>query len=292
MNQRVTTVRCYLPEGKLKKLFWLLLIVGSVVACTSANAPATSTQAAVPTESEGMAEQESDTGPEEYKWEASPVLISLQSTAGFTLYDYAWGLTPHLLVFSDGRVFGTQWQEFDSRLIWQATIPPAEVCNLLLQVESAGFFDFRQSDYVEPGVTDSGTTHITVQAWRTNSISAYALEFALVNDDEGYEPVSPTLAETYRLLSEFQPANAQPYQPERIGLLIDLAPTDASDEIWPLSNPSLNELFADDSTEVVIDGQEATEVYTLFEDSYSKIFLDGETKYWVVARPLFPHEIW
>lgn len=228
-----------------------------------------------------------------YSWTARPVLIDVQKIPWHTPYVYASGLTPGLIVYADGRVVGTQWHSGGSRSIWEATLSTEKLCQLLFQIDSLGFFDFPQSEYQENLITDADTTYVSVWAWRSNTIIANALggRSGLENED-----AMVPLYEAYQYLSTFKPPNSKPYQPERVVLMIHRMEDEIATEAWPASLPGLKELAGDlvwpKYREVLIEGEEATEVNTFFQEDVSRLyFSDGET-YRVTLRPLFPLEVY
>ncbi len=231
-------------------------------------------------------------------WEASPVLVSMQTVIGYTSYfpdSFPWSLTPDLVVYADGLVVGRNSQYIDSltkNSYWTAKVTPNEICYLLNQIDSVGFFNFDKDEYITPGESHLNTTQIEVQSWKTRTISVRGLDFAVYNADGGFSPSS--LTETYRLLKSFPPPNAMPYEPERIGLLINQVDNDNLAKLWPLSTPDLGEL-ADgleprEHREFAFDGERATRIFNLFQGDWFKLFKDGGKTYMVTMRPFFPLE--
>jgi hypothetical protein len=246
-----------------------------------------------------LAACQSNSQKEPHRWQAVPVLIELYTSPGFTPPDFAWNKMPELVVYADGRVIRTQLDYAGSeyqRSVLEAHLASSEICSLLTQIEANGFFDPSAGVYTPPGVTDMGTTFITVKAWQTQQISAYGLDFAL---DTQYGPAggiaSPALTKTYILLSQFAPANAQPYQPDRVAVLVHPLESSQAAQLWPIADLKLSTLITDTTTgraEVVLDGDKATQVYQLFADHLSVAFSENGKAYQVSVRPLLPLEIW
>jgi hypothetical protein len=232
-----------------------------------------------------------------HSWPASPVVASLYHGPGYTSRSDAWSAMPSLVVYADGRVIVTSFEQSGSeylRSVELAQIAPAEVCSLLGAIDGYGFFDYDSDDYPRPQITDNGTTQIKVDAWRSMDASAYALHYVLGEPDL-LDSVPSSLVETYRLLSDFSPPNRAPYRPERISLLIETTTSAEPAADWPLAAPSLKELLAsmnEDTKELVLDGQQAADVYALFGKHESMIYSDGVTRYTITLRPLLPLEIW
>ncbi len=232
-------------------------------------------------------------------WDAQPILIELFSSAGYTSEEIAWSNMPDFVLYADGRVMvthfdyiETQYRQTVTRTVVEGHLTTTEVCALLNQIEVDGFFDMSEVDYQAPGVTDVGMTNISVNAWRTQSISAYALGYAIYDPKSGAK-VPAALATTYERLSEYQPANGQPYQPERIALhIIPEQDTSIAAHLWPLTQPTIRDLLsqADKDGTVIVDGQEARDLYTLWNNDLGRTYAENNQIYQIVLRPLLPLE--
>jgi hypothetical protein len=239
----------------------------------------------------------------------SRVVASLYNGPGFTDSATAWSLMPRLVIYADGRVIVTSYAYVNAeytRSVELAQVAPAEVCSLLAQIDGAGFFDYDPADYPDFDASDLGTTEISVDAWRSKQVSAYGLSFFLNPEPEdGIKEFMQTmgitfsdaLSSTYSLLSGYRPPNPAPYQPERVVLLIDSSNSSRPASDWPLDSPSLKDLLAtvkedDRHPEVVLEGQQAADVYALFGQLVTQIYADGDTSYEVTLRPLLPQELW
>jgi outer membrane protein assembly factor BamB len=237
------------------------------------------------------------TAPETHSWQASPVLAMVFTSAGFTPPDYAWSVVPSFVLYADGRVIVTResYRTGDTpRLIDEGRLDASQMCSLLNQIAVDGFLTLKQSDYIDPQVTDQGTTQITVNAWQTNTISAYGLGFALYQKDSGVQ-VPTALKATAERLINYLPANARPYQPDR--LAVRLAPIDSqvAAPLWPLSQSTLTELVTKangTSGVVLVEGQAAQDIYSQFAGSFSKSYSENGKTYAVTIRPVFPYEKW
>jgi len=233
--------------------------------------------------------------PTSHTWKAEPVLINLFTSAGYTSSSYAWSVMPNLVVYADGRVVSSEIDRQagqTKRTVLEAQLTSDEVCSLLTQIETDGFFDVSQADYREPGITDNGTTTIEVNAWRTQALHAYALHYAVYESDAGAQ-VPPALATTYKRLSTYQPPNGQPYQPERIALIIrSYEDTTTAAPLWPLVQPRLGDLLnrAGKSGEVLLEGQEARDLYALWNDDLVRTYIENAQTYQLIVRPLLPLE--
>jgi hypothetical protein len=218
---------------------------------------------------------------------------------GLDSYEYAWNLAPQLVVYSDGRVIGTEWGLIGPNWLpryWQGVISDQELCRLLVEIDNFGFLDsdiikFDASDY-----TDLETTNISIQAWKPKSVSSYGLDFSIDQEGEMINDIPLELAETYKLLSNFRSPNASPFEPERVALLIRRREDDKPAELWSLTQPKLSELTVElgetGRIEAVVEDQQAAEIFAQFRGEYTRLFWEQGQVYEVTVRPLFPLEIW
>ena len=238
------------------------------------------------------------------RWSSSPVVASLYYSPGFTPETYAWSAMSPLVVYADGRVIVVDYDfstAQDTRSVTMAQIAPDELCSLLGAIDGYGFFDYNAAEYLTPDITDNGTTVIKVDAWRSMEARPYALGHALNPwTPPGMEKpevmtVPSALSETHRLLADYRPANLAPYQPERIALLIQRNVGQSYGQIWPLVSPSLHDMVAalkENEAEVVLEGQQAADVYALFGELVTRTYHDGDDSYTITLRPLLPLETW
>lgn len=202
---------------------------------------------------------------------------------------------PELVVYADGRVIASRDKPSGqtlTRSVVEAQLQPGDVCTLLAQIEIDGFFKDDTAIYVPPGVTDMGTTHVTVRGWLSQTVSAYGLDVALSKE---HGPVgaayAPGLARTYRRLRDYQLRRAKPYQPERVAVRISSFQSDQAAPLWPLSDPRLTDLSSR-TGDIVLEGKQAVEVYKLFGSHLSQSYVEKGKAYRVTVRPLLPLEQW
>jgi hypothetical protein len=241
-----------------------------------------------------------------HEWSATPVLVTLQTQQGMF---GARTRLPSLVIYADGTVIRMREESTAMgrrQFIDRAQLPPADLCRLLGQIDAAGFFEVNPADYVNPRVVDLGNTIISVDAWRSNAISAYALEIA-VDEPRSGAVVPPGLAATYRLLATYTPPNFMPYQPERID--VDVAAIAATDvpaivvtdvptqtaqtavAAWPVAGLVLADLVKQREP---LDGPPAAAIYALFAtDTAATRFYQADGQVYAVrVRPLLPFEQW
>lgn len=141
--------------------------------------------------------------PSSHTWDAQPVLISLfTSTNNTKISFYEWSKLPDLVVYADGRVLLAR--EGPKRVVYEAHLQPAEVCSLLQQIVTNGFWDLQQKDYKAVEYADLQTTWIGINAWQRKEVSAYGLEIA-----PSGTPVPSALKATYMRLRDYAPPNLQ-----------------------------------------------------------------------------------
>jgi DNA-binding beta-propeller fold protein YncE len=302
MSRKLITSKKYRKHGLDMKILFQSFVLGLFLASCNTPTPPDilPTPTPFPENSSSdiqvitaVAEQENHT------WVASPVLMSLETEAGFTSYEYAWSLTPDLILYSDGLLVGTNWEPSWPDYIptvWQANLSNSEMCDLLYEIESLGFYDFDNKDYEEPGVTDQQTIILSAHTWRTNYISAYALSDYIGNSEPNNRSA---LVNTYHLLSNFKPANTSAYQPDQVALLVSEAqgePHTVAVALWPFEDINLAELATKmdrfNTVETLLEGPLAKEIYRQFAGYWTQPFIEDGKIYTVTIRPLFPLEIY
>jgi hypothetical protein len=217
--------------------------------------------------------------PQMRRWQASPVLVQLQQAEVLD----SWPQTLRILVYADGRVITSRYDYIE-----ESQLSPAELCALLGEIESDGFFDFDPADYTPPLVFDGVTTHIEVNAWRSQSITASMLEEVLRGEIDGDVPAP--IADTYERLKGFLSAKQTPYQAQRVVLFVTKSTLGDAAPGWPITTLSLGELST--TSDVVIEGEAAAELQALFGAERTKRYVEGETGYHVTLHRLLPLEIW
>ncbi|MBP7686824.1 MAG: hypothetical protein KA765_02915 [Thermoflexales bacterium] len=224
-----------------------------------------------------------------HTWDAQPVLISLFTATNNTRrVDYEWSKLPDLVVYADGRLLVTHTEAKQS--IYETHLQPAAVCSLLQQIAADGFWNLQQENYKAVEYADLQTIWIGVNAWQRKEVSAYGLEAA-----PSGTPVPPELKATYMRLRDYTPPNLRPYQPDKLAItVIELDQRQSSTE-WPLQKPRLADLHSREhgaGSGVVIDHQEASDVYQLFAGDFSRTYRENGKAYQLTIRPLLPFEIW
>ncbi len=247
-----------------------------------------------------------------HEWSQSEPLVTFGSLGG----DGACATTPiDFTLLSNGELYIVDWNnDLKAFEIKTTTLSRQNTCNLLNSIDQAGFFDYDPSTYVyEPHIIMGGAvTYISIKAWRSNSVGLYALYDFIDNLDFikkawgcgdcldlGLPTVLPSIRKTYRLLSNYEPENLQVYQPNRIGVWVEVDKyTDKNNiPIWPLKSVKLSQIVfpeghIGDDPNIVLTGANAKSVYELFNQSMNCgiNIVEGDKVYWVRARPLLPNE--
>jgi len=247
-----------------------------------------------------------------HKWPAEHTLIE------FDIYGGDGGCCFHyppaqLTLFSDGEVFTTRYDD-DSFEVFSSRLSRGEVCSLLNTIDQFGFLDYEPAPYLDQidrtWLDGGGSTHIKVNAWKSNSIALRELHFIIHNGEEyltevpdapPLPDVPPSLRDTFLLLSELAIPDESLYQPANLVLwadeplewmLSDLPPA----RPWPMASPSIAQIRAASqypSDGLLITGHPAREAFSLFDNAipiYGSLFSEDGLIYVVFDRPLLPGE--
>jgi len=227
--------------------------------------------------------------PSSHTWDAEPVLISLfTSTNNTKISYYEWCKLPDLVVYADGRALITR--EDPQRIIYEAHLQPTDICSLLQQIATDGFWDLQQKDYRTVEYADLQTIWIGVNAWQRKEVSAYGLEIA-----PSGTPIPSAFRATYLRLRDYTPPNLQVFQPDKLVVSVFELDQQQTAVEWPLQKPTLTGLGSrrtSTSNDIAIDGQEASDIYKLFAGDFSRTYQQDGKRYRLTIRPLLPFEIW
>ncbi|CAG0940710.1 hypothetical protein ANRL1_00252 [Anaerolineae bacterium] len=147
-----------------------------------------------------------------------------------------------------------------------------------------------RKNYEAVGYADLQTIWIGVSAWQRKEVSAYGLEAA-----SSGTPVPPELKAVYIRLRDYALPNLQRFQPDKLVVTILERAQQQSATEWPLQKPGLADLLSREHgawSGVVIDHQEASDVYQLFAGDFSRTYRENGKTYQLTIRPLLPFEIW
>lgn len=239
------------------------------------------------------------------QWEASPVLAQLYVAPDLLITpEFHWMGVSDVVLYRDGRLIVNRFisnREGERWVLETTQLSQPEICDWLVDMEAIGFFDFQPADYEPISVTDSNTTYFSVRAWREQVLAAYAFSPALdAEDNAEMGGATPTgLVEGYWHLKRLQELPLQPYQPERLQLL--LYPFDYEideSEPWTIETISLAEMMAHYQGDAnggwwsiaEIPTSEVAAVWSLLGERRQATFREGDTIYQVFVRPILPFE--
>jgi hypothetical protein len=247
---------------------------------------------------------ESTTGP------IKPILIEAGFAGGDggTSYDVFFGRgMPFLVLYTDGQLL---IQVEDSArpgqyyVFLEKRLSVTEICTLLKQIADTGFFalkgtgrDFPDDSIYRGDYNDynfgSGAGSVFIEVNGNPSKGIYveypALDFNVV------DPVK----KVYELITRYKPIDMQVYVSDRVLLQVEHQPseewmdvTPVPPEPWPPEMPSLANVLADDATQgsMVVAGPQARQIMELMTLPGGRSFTEDGKSYFVVGRPLLPHE--
>ncbi|MDH3943915.1 MAG: hypothetical protein OEV06_07485 [Anaerolineae bacterium] len=196
----------------------------------------------------------------------------------------AWSVVPQFILYSDGQVFVTHYEYSNKGYLinyLRGEFSQVEMCEFLLDIENAGFFDYDPESYIDPGITDMGDTEISVTAWEENYLSAYGLGRS--DSDE--------ILSTYKIITTRSIPNLKPYIPDEIALMIYPYRWENSAPLWPFEDLPISQLVKQAVDDVVVlSGDEAERVFNHFDNRLSQTFREKEYLYEIIIKPIFPFE--
>lgn len=251
---------------------------------------------------------------EAHTWLPENRLVIVDSHGGDGCCQYP--RPPELILYSNGQLYIYHSQA--GQLLTKKLIRE-EICAFLNTIDQLGFFDYDPATYlIDPygrqidsyAIEGSSTQHISVKAWRSNSMSLYGL-WSFIEDEETYvdwpknrpyQPptILPSLSSTFLFLSSYLPDGLQIYKPEALEVWITGSAYSAdSAKIWPIEEPSLEYLVEnaqpDDrygSSVITIEGVSAHKVFEVFAQSLQpQVYSDGKNMAELYVMPLLPDEI-
>jgi hypothetical protein len=253
-----------------------------------------------------------------HEWIPIEPLIAFGGYGGDGGCGFEGTLPIYFTLLSNGELFVLEWNnDLKTYEIKSTTLSRQNTCNLVNSIDQAGFFSYDPSTYISdpqnwwPPIMGSATTHITVQAWRSNSVDLYGLHSFINRKDEikkaggcgdcpdlEFPTILPSIRKTFQLLENYQPPNLEIYQSQRIGLWIDTYAGTTDTIAWSLKSVKLSKLvFPDGSAgndpNIILTGATAKSVYELFNHSINVCgmnVIEGDKVYRVFARPLLPNE--
>lgn len=253
-----------------------------------------------------------------HEWIPNDPLIAFGGSGGDGGCGFEYTLPLQFSLLSNGEVYILNWSEdLGNYQLKMAVLSRQNTCNLLNSIDQAGFFDYDPSTYINepnwyPPIQGVGRTHISVQAWKSNSVDLYGLGAFINQENEirqsltecatcpelKFPNILPSIRKTYQILGNYDTPNLEIYQPARIGLWVD---TDTGPENalpWPVESVKLSQVIFhqkdnESSPNIILTGLEAKAAYQLFNNNINVCginVIEGEKTYRVFARPLLPNE--
>jgi hypothetical protein len=196
----------------------------------------------------------------------------------------------------------------------ETTLPEAEMCDLLERIADAGFFEIAEDagNVFEP--SPALYTFDTEHGWPPFGEGSPNPSIVVNGDPAGHVTIlddwldylQPGMAGVYDMLDTYRPPGLVPYTTDRVALFIgrgsEPATDDEAGEPWPADLPSLADLYAeagpfgadsvdDGERSILVEGEPVPALLGLFDNRMrGQQFTDGEWNYYVIARPLLPHE--
>jgi len=253
-----------------------------------------------------------------HEWTPSEPLIAFGGFWGDGGCGFERELPIDFTLLSNGELYIRDWNK-DSRdyEIKSMTLSRQNTCNLLNSIDQAGFFDYDPSTYIKnpenwrPPTLGAGNTHISVQAWRSNSVTLYNLDGFINRIDETkkawgcgdcpdleFPTILPSIRKTFQLLANYAPANLEVYQSQRIGLWVSTYVETNDTVAWSLKSVKLSQIIFPDgytgnNPNIILTGANAKSVYEFFNQRINVCGInvtEGDKVYRVFARPLLPNE--
>ncbi len=253
-----------------------------------------------------------------HEWIPNEPLIIFGGSGGDGGCGFEGTLPEGFTLLSNGELYVLNWNnDLSTYEIKSTTLSRQNTCNLLNSIDQAGFFDYDPSTYINdpehwsPPIMGIGRTHISVQAWRSNSVDLYGLGAFINRTDEiketwgcgdcpdlQFPTILPSIRKTFQVLANYEPPNLEIYQSARIGLWVDTYAETSDTVVWSLKSIKLSQIvspegYIGDSPNIILTGADAKTVYQLFNQSINVCGInvtEGDKVYRVFARPLLPNE--
>ncbi|MGH2538376.1 MAG: TolB family protein [Candidatus Promineifilaceae bacterium] len=204
---------------------------------------------------------------------------------------------PDVTIYADGQVIltvGTYGYQQEGPQFLDTSTSELELCNLFQQLAQTGYYNWgSEAEYNFDDTTQfsdgGGSFWITTNWpwWRQFFIYAAYIPY-----------LKPEMDAAFQLVTQYQATRTKDlYLPERLVLWIeDANPVAMGEDMnavnWPANLPSLGQLWQDRaSNRINISGDLIQPVLELFDYRSTDFFVfEGEHAYWVIPRPLLPHE--
>ena len=233
-----------------------------------------------------------------------PILLEFGTTGGDggTSYDVFFGREmPSLVLYTDGQLLIGDFSYSGPGGYSQTKLSTQEMCALLRRLQATGFFDvkgtgqnypadpiYKTSEYFGDG---GGSYILRVNGNPAKWVDTYS---------QAVDNLVPEVKAAYELVSKYRPRGMKPFRSDRVIIRIEpkpgedwFGPTPTPPQLWPSTFPSLTAFLKEHSQdgEVILSGQSATLLSQLIPLPGSGFFTENGETYFVVARPLLPHEM-
>lgn len=265
---------------------FLVVVVLSLVACSNTTPTPTSLPTVPPTPVESKV------------WEAPPVLVQYYSDYPSGIETGNWSSIPTLVLYATGQIVVAHTiyasNTWATRSMVTAQLSYSDVCAFLQNFIELGFFEPNALNYYPYQGSDSTTTVLTINGWRSHRLDIYGpLDIAPSTDYNGVA-ISPALANTLDWLNHYSPPQSQPYQPDRISLqAFEWAPGPKDlVEDWPFHDISLEAMANSEWQNASVEGAEAADIYSRFDSTWLKFYRENNIIYWVSVAPIVSLQVW
>jgi hypothetical protein len=261
-----------------------------------------------------------------HSWNPQDILVEYGGYGGDGGSSYGDLLPSQFTLLSTGELFIQNWDdETHSVSIDSVALPRAEVCNLLNSIDQAGFLYYdpmsfvKDPDHWNSPIEGAGYGYININSWSDRHVTQYGLFTYIMEgvhikeiwaEDCGecsfveFPTILPALSNTYSLLCSYRPAGMQVYQPDRLGIWIDVMGNYDGGHTWPLLIPRLSDInirnisanyydFSNLVPDLILSGEDARLVFDLLDQRINEdgvVFTEGTKGYIAFVRPLLPNE--
>jgi hypothetical protein len=245
---------------------------------------------------------------------AADVVIRVATGGGFVPIEYNYTMVPELTVYGDGRIIvtGPTTLEYPGKALpnLQTTIVSEEVLQAMLAAAKEAKLFQNGFDYGNPGVTDVGTTTITINAENTTyTAQIYALGFedggnltmeqqtarAAISALRGKLSDPSTLAQVEPVWESYDFTALKVFS-RPVDTTVSTDPTDIQPNHlpWPLADLATSGKEVANGQglrEVIVSGDDLATIKPLLEQATQiTLWKSGAVDYNLYMRPLLPDE--
>ncbi len=213
--------------------------------------------------------------------------------------------TPDWVLYAEGELlFRNSHYRTDGNWFLRTVLTPAQICSLLSSIEGTGLFSVKADGTL--GERDP----IYIQASNSTCNTFGPSYFIQINGKlrkyvsihvtcEPY--LMPEIQAAFQLIRNYAPSQQMtPYRARYLLLWIEngrgqatgYATPQPTSQVWPIELPSIRSMLGDRTEgEAFIDGKFVQPILDVFLNRPAGIvFRENNQDYWIIARPLLPHE--